>query len=137
MKLCKMCSTEYQETGRAQLYCPTCKAAKVEEQRLRKKEYAERKRRERGAKVGRGAPAGAAHPNYRHGWYVAQTQARELLERRRCCERCGINLIGVTKWQWCMRHKDHNHANHDESNLELLCKRCHQMEHNCTGNLKV
>lgn len=137
MKLCKMCTTEYQETGPAQRYCPHCQVVRAAEVKLQRKAYAERKRRARGAKVGRGAPAGAAHPNYKHGWYVAQTQARQILEERRECERCSTNLIGVSKWHWVMHHRDHNHANHAEENLELLCKSCHQMEHNCINNLKV
>lgn len=137
MKLCKICSTEYQETGRAQLYCPACQAVRAEETRLRRKAYAERKRRERGARVGRGAQAGYLHPNYKHGWYVAQTQSRRIQAERQNCERCGTCLLGLGRWYWVMHHRDHNHANHELSNLELLCKRCHQLEHNCADNLKV
>ena len=136
-KLCSRCEMQYTPTGRAQKYCPACQQVRADEVRQANKERQERKRRERGCKVGRGAPAGEAHPNYKHGFYVAQTQARRILEERQDCERCGKHLLGVSKWHWCMHHKDHNHANHEESNLELLCKRCHQLEHQCIDNLNV
>ena len=53
------------------------------------------------------------------------------------CERCGKDLEDATRWKWCVHHKDHDHSNHELSNLELLCKRCHQLEHSCQDNLKV
>ena len=34
-----------------------------------------------------------------------------------------------------VHHKDHNRKNNVESNFELLCKRCHQVEHECWKNL--
>lgn len=34
-----------------------------------------------------------------------------------------------------MHHKDHNRKNNREENFELLCKRCHQVEHECWKNL--
>ena len=35
--------------------------------------------------------------------------------------------------QWTTHHRDHNHQNNpkDGQNWELLCKRCHQVEHKC------
>lgn len=137
MKICTKCETEYEPRGPAQKYCADCQEIRKIEVRKQRRECAERKRRERGCKVGRGAPRGESHPNYKHGLYVAQTQAPELLARVRYCERCDKDLSEVTKWEWCMHHKDHDHSNHDESNLELLCKRCHQLEHNCIDNLNV
>lgn len=136
-KTCITCETTYTPTSRAQLYCTECKVLRAEEIRLRKKKYAELKRREKGCKVGQGALGADKHPNYKHGLYVSQTQTRRILESRKNCERCGKYLLGLTQWEWCTHHIDHNHANHAESNLELLCKRCHQIEHKCYNNLNV
>lgn len=44
------------------------------------------------------------------------------------CARCGGVAVLV-------HHKDGNRKNSTGTNLEVLCKRCHQLEHNCTGNL--
>ena len=45
------------------------------------------------------------------------------------CTRCqsGKNLL--------VHHKDEDRTNNDLSNLEVLCRRCHQMEHECWKNL--
>lgn len=42
------------------------------------------------------------------------------------CDACRIGLCDVA---WIIHHKDHNHWNHDVSNLVALCRRCHQREH--------
>ena len=129
------CGESFQATGPAGKWCPSCSLLKKEEARVKNKEYAERKRRERGCKIGQGAPRGKAHPNYKHGFYVAQTQSREYREAVRYCERCHIDTLSLSRWHWVMHHKDHNHCNHNESNLELLCKKCHAVEHDVVTNI--
>lgn len=42
------------------------------------------------------------------------------------CERCGF--IGDA-CQLDIHHKDRNHKNNEESNLETLCANCHRLEH--------
>jgi 5-methylcytosine-specific restriction endonuclease McrA len=44
-------------------------------------------------------------------------------------------LLNVNSKQWVVHHRDHNHANNVDSNFELLCKSCHQKEHDCQSNL--
>lgn len=44
------------------------------------------------------------------------------------CERCGSKEFLV------VHHKDRNRSNSDPSNLETLCKSCHQIEHRCWEN---
>lgn len=110
---------------------------KTEEQRKKHREYTAAYRARKGLiknpGVGKGGfpHSGKLHPNYKHGFYVAQTQSRQYKDKVRYCERCGEDLHDATRHKWVMHHKDHNHANHDISNLELLCKRCHQIEHKC------
>jgi len=42
------------------------------------------------------------------------------------CERCGFN-----KYPEILKrhHKDHNHANSDPNNIEVVCPNCHDIEH--------
>ena len=137
MKTCRMCGVTFENQAPAELYCDDCKIVRAGEQRQKRKEYAERKRREAGCKVGRGALPGAQHPNYKHGGYVSQTQCAAYRAKVRYCERCGKDLLNAGHYEWVMHHKDHNHSNHEESNLELLCKSCHQVEHRCWENFTV
>lgn len=135
IKTCE-CGTVFNSTGPAGKYCADCKIAVAEVARVAAKDRAERRRRARGCKIGRGAPPGEAHPNYKHGFYVAQTQSQKYREKVRYCERCGIDTWELSRWHWVMHHIDHNHANHSESNLELLCKSCHATEHEVQNNFQ-
>lgn len=58
-----------------------------------------------------------------------------IKEERRFCERCGKDLKGVGRYLWAVHHKDHNHYNNILENFELLCKGCHQKEHQCAREL--
>lgn len=49
----------------------------------------------------------------------------------RVCESCKVTIDFTKNNSWVIHHKDHNHSNHDLSNLQLLCKRCHQIDHKC------
>lgn len=136
-KVCITCGCSFIGTGPAARYCPEHQ----EQNRLRVlREQRERVARVRASTgqikkpgVGKGGNPHKKeqHPSYRHGFYVAQRQSAEVKARQRYCERCSTDLLNVSRWQWCVHHKDHNHCNHDDTNLELLCKRCHQIEHEC------
>ena len=54
-------------------------------------------------------------------------------DKIRFCERCNKDLKNATHYLWVMHHIDRNKTNNplDSSNWELLCKRCHQIEHEC------
>lgn len=79
----------------------------------------------------RGMKRGVLHWNYKDGSYTYETFRKEIKESKRFCERCSEDLNTATKGMWCVHHKDHDHFNNEMSNLELLCKRCHQIEHEC------
>jgi hypothetical protein len=84
--------------------------------------------------VGSGSTTGKGELNlmYKHGNCVFDRWAREKLqELNNNCERCG-KIIDVSKRGfWAGHHKDHNSSNNIKENLEILCKRCHQVEHKC------
>lgn len=136
-KICTTCGCSFIGTGPAARYCPEHQ----EQNRLRvMKQQRERVARDRAASgqiakpgVGKGGNPyyKEQHPSYKHGFYVAQRQSAEVKKRVRYCERCHTDLLLATHYFWTVHHKDHNHSNHSEDNLELLCKRCHQIEHKC------
>ena len=127
-KVCSCCGVSYTPTGPAARYCAECAATK-------RKEAVTRQVRKRAKMpgVGKGGHPhrGEAHPLFKHGRYTYETIRREIRAERRCCERCSINLENATHYNWVIHHKDHNQYNYALSNLELLCKRCHQIEHEC------
>lgn len=135
-KQCKICGCDFIGTGPAAMYCDVHKAERAEHWKKYNREQVARVRAANGKiqkpGVGKGGNPNLLkkNPNYKHGFYVAERQRREI-KQRGFCERCGKDLRNADRWSWCVHHKDHNHCNHDYDNLELLCKRCHQIEHDC------
>lgn len=79
----------------------------------------------------RGAKRGEQHPLFKHGRYTYETIRREIKAEVRLCEGCGKDLSDATHYLWVIHHKDHDKSNYRRDNLQLLCKRCHQIEHKC------
>jgi len=72
------------------------------------------------------------NPYYKHGQCVFRRWAKEKLQALSyCCERCGTFIDVSKRGSWAGHHKDHNRQNNIKDNLEVLCKRCHQIEHEC------
>lgn len=55
--------------------------------------------------------------------------------RRVCFEAHGDVCKRCSSPATLVHHRDGNRSNSEVGNLEPLCKRCHQIEHNCAGNL--
>ena len=69
---------------------------------------------------------------YTDGRCVFRRWAKERLKALSyCCERCGNKIDVSVRGTWAGHHKDHNRLNNTKDNLEVLCKRCHQIEHEC------
>lgn len=131
-KHCVKCNTEYQPTGRAAKFCPDCaKVAKKEAQKRGRDNF----NRKKGCKVGVGSGGltGSGKENfaYKHGRCTFRRWAKERKESLGQCERCKVDLKDATHYQWVGHHRDHDPTNNVLENLELLCKRCHQLEHEC------
>ena len=131
--ICQGCGNEFDKTGRNQTRCGPCgKSA----QKAAIRAWAVRT----GAYTGTGSGAhntpGERHPQWNGGERkFSQVLAPAYFQRVRYCERCGEDLKDASPHMRCVHHKDHNRKNNDESNFELLCKRCHQVEHKCWLNL--
>lgn len=135
--VCIDCQQTYLRTGPAQKRCTPCAAIKQRERvRLANQDL----RRRQGKSVGTGSGAhntpGALHPQWKGGESkFVNVLAPSYYKKVRYCEQCGKDLIDAAPEFRAVHHKDHNRKNNVESNFELLCKRCHQVEHKCWKNL--
>ncbi len=131
-KTCQACGVEYLPAGCAQKYCTDCGPAIAA---AAKRRGIDAYRRRKGVLVGIGSGhaqgAGAAHHSYRNG--ISAFKAFSAIARYvvRYCQRCGKDLLTAGRGQWATHHRDHDRTNNVETNFELLCKPCHQLEHEC------
>ncbi len=129
MPNCITCSKSFVRTGRNHKYCAECARDRCKESI---KAWAYKTGRLNG--TGSGSTTGIAENNhmFKHGRCVFRRWAKERLKKLGyCCERCGSKIDATTRGNWAGHHKDHNHTNNIIENLEVLCKRCHQIEHKC------
>lgn len=131
-KLCKNCSTEITPTGSAQLYCPSCAdIVRRESARLRAKIYRAAKGKKVGVGKGGANSSFTEDSQYKNGRGFFQKNRNRIRLERRYCSKCSKDLLDASRYMWVIHHIDHNRLNNDPSNWALLCKRCHQIEHNC------
>ena len=135
IKACRNCNKDYKTKGPASLYCNAC-AISVGKEKLKLSRIKSELKRGTLVGIGSGNYFGkynTKHPSYKNGisWYrdIAKNKSQDA------CSRCAINLDFSNQYMWCVHHIDHNRNNNSPDNLELLCKRCHQLEHNCIDNL--
>lgn len=132
-KPCSMCNVVFTPTGQNQKRCAFCRYPYWEtgEGKLRQQESArrfwknkaEREGRKYGVGSGNAFGRGPDHSVYKDGIGIFQRFRKDK------CERCAsIKFL-------CVHHKDQNRHNNVLENLETLCKRCHQLEHNCIAAL--
>ena len=132
-KQCTICNKTYTPTGRCSKYCTECREVEYKKiQEVSQKKYLIKK----GVKVGVGSGGltGSGKDNfyYKNGiGCVFHKLRKQIKDERRYCERCSKDLKDATRHHWCMHHKDHDRTNNVIENFELLCKRCHQIEHDC------
>lgn len=134
-KICCACGKEYQPSGSCSKYCSDA-CYLVGSYDLRKKnQWAYRERQGRQVGIGSGGTTGFGKDNhmYKHGRGVHGRLRFKIKQERRYCAHCQKDLLYTTHYQWVVHHKDHDKFNNpeDESNWVLLCKRCHQIEHQC------
>lgn len=132
-KSCTICNNLYQPTGRCSKYCTSCREIQYKNiQKIAGDKYRLAKGCHVG--VGSGGLTGSGKDNfyYKNGIACVFAKMRKTIkEERRYCERCNKDLLTATRHHWCLHHKDHDRTNNVIENFELLCKRCHQIEHEC------
>ena len=134
-KNCSVCGNPYTPSGRCSKYCPECKIIYLKRKAAdRQQAYRVKNGLIKNPGVGSGNAQGRGrdHHSYTTGLGCDfQDRRRQVKDERRYCERCDADLLTATRYQWCIHHRDHDRTNNVDSNFELLCKRCHQIEHDC------
>jgi len=131
-KNCTECNTEYTPTGRCSKYCPICKpvmSKQVGNAAVKRWALANGKLNGKGS--GSNTGKGKDNHMYTYGLSLFKQFAQERKDTVGLCETCGKDIKDATHYQWVGHHIDHDRKNNDISNLSLMCKRCHQIEHKC------
>lgn len=134
VRQCELCSATYTPTGPAARFCPSCS---LQRKRERDRQGTARYRKKYGLIKNPGVGKGGANQRgpedtqFKTGIAYFMKSRRRIKEERRYCERCGKDLIDATRYEWVIHHRDHDRTNNVDENFELLCKRCHQLEHEC------
>lgn len=129
-KHCTECNSLFQPTGSCAKYCPVCApVTRLKVARAAVKNWAIKKGIFTGE--GSGSKFGIEANNYVHGRGTFLRWAKERKTSVGLCENCGKNIKEATHYEWVGHHKDHNPQNNVIENLMLLCKQCHQIEHQC------
>lgn len=127
-RLCEECTNLYIPTGPAARFCSSCSV-------IKKKESRERERIKRNSGIGSGnSPTnrGTSHPNYKNGIGMYKKIRNLLLAKQgNVCARCETPIDSTKPHSFCGHHKDHDRTNNSQDNIEVICKRCHQIEHEC------
>ncbi len=127
-KKCLMCNSEFEVTGSNTKYCKDCR-------KIRAKEAVKAAMFKSGVLNGKGSGSttgrGKDNHMFKHGKLTFKRWARERKALIGLCEHCGKDIKNATWHEWVGHHKDHNKENNVIDNLVLLCKRCHQIEHEC------
>jgi hypothetical protein len=119
-KPCSECGKEFTPTGANCKRCPPCRR-KYDLEYHRKRWHTNYQKKGRNQKGNNNnAWKGGSSPGY------YRTLALKYYGNR--CLRCGADAVLV-------HHKDGNRKNSNLENLEVLCKRCHQLDHHCAENL--
>lgn len=122
IKECKACHTMYQSTGPAAKFCKECSDIRWTWSTLRCNfSYSHR-----GLPVwvGSGAHEGECHSQKYRKWFLSDIHNKQVGR----CNRCDTEL---DKPNMLLHHIDHDRENNTLDNFEGLCKRCHQIEHEC------
>lgn len=133
-KICEMCSESYTPTGSCSKVCEKCRPeARRALARKGTQDYRIRHGLVEKPGVGKGGNVkhGKEHHSYKTGIGKFHQDTHRIRAERKCCERCEKDLMEVGRYEWCVHHIDHDRTNNVDENYELLCKRCHQIEHDC------
>lgn len=138
-RVCIDCNGLYTPTGPAAKRCPVCaKAVRLANARRNTQRHRIKNGLVQKPGVGKGGNQKYSkdNPQYKNGSRFFQNNRNRIHDEVRYCERCGKDLKYVGSEYWCIHHRDHNRDNNTRDNFELLCKSCHQIEHECIRALQ-
>lgn len=116
-KNCFMCDEMFQPTGGCSKVCEKCRPEWV---RQRAKQYHKQHYIQKGNYKWE-MPKGKDSPSYKTGIGSFVRVAFNNYPNK--CNRC------MSEKNLCVHHKDRDRHNNEVSNLEIMCKSCHQKEH--------
>ena len=128
------CSNTYTPTGPAAKFCKECSIARAKASALRRSYKHKLKNnliKKPGVGKGGNNSSGSDDDQYKNGIGYFMKIRGVIRQTRRYCERCGKDLLNASRYEWAVHHRDHDRTNNSDSNFELLCKKCHQIEHDC------
>lgn len=128
MPNCISCNKPFTKTGKNHKRCTSCNL----EHKLNYSRIYYETHKTPG--LGSGSTTGIAEQNhmFKHGRCVFRRWAKERLKQLDyCCEKCGTTIDVSARGNWAGHHIDHNSHNNTIDNLVVLCKKCHQVEHEC------
>ncbi len=134
---CCYCKCTFDPTGPAQKMCSNCR---VHIKSINSQVVLDMARFEKFGTydtIGKGqnSPSGKDSVHYTDGIGLFHKYLSPAVKTRRYCDICGKDLKDAGRYEWCAHHKDFERGHNTIDNIQLLCKRCHQMVHNCIGNL--
>lgn len=126
-KACTACHIMYQPKGNSSKFCLDCSEFRAT---AMVKYHSTTRRVKAGRNVGVGSGGANAHTaeNVTIGTYRRVFLTRLYLLQRGTCYDCKDPFPESVL---LVHHKDHNRHNNVMGNLQLVCKRCHQIEHEC------
>ena len=112
-RFCEYCTEEFQPQGSAKIsrFCSDSCSHKF---RWHTKYYKKKGYKQKGE----------SNNNWKGGIRYTYYRALAFEEHGKTCSRCGDE-------GYLVHHKDRDRYNNKPENLEVLCKRCHQIEHKC------
>ena len=135
---CQYCGCSIKPTGPNQKNCKSCLKKITNLDRQVSADMDRYKKFGTYDRIGQGGAQGSGKysPFWRGEKILLSKSKNKIRSERVFCNRCGKNLLEASRWLWCIHHIDRDKTNQDPSNLELLCKRCHQLEHDCISHLE-
>lgn len=119
-KSCDTCHKPFIPTGANCKRCPACR-------RIRHVEYCKERWHSTYIKKGYNQK-GSSNNAWKGGSSPAYYRRKATEEYGTMCVRCSAPAVLV-------HHKNGNKRDSSAQNLEVLCKRCHQLQHTCANNL--
>jgi len=132
-RVCVYCKKEYKPTGPAQKNCNRCRHHLKNVSGQMYRDIERLKKFGTYERIGQGMTnkKGPLHPQYKTGIAYFHKVLSPAVKSRRFCERCGKDLQDLFQHGWAAHHKDWDKTNNVIDNIELLCSRCHLVEHKC------
>ena len=137
MKKCVECGNSFKPKTSSKTCTEKCRK---EQARRYQRGYIMQRRKEAGKLTGIGSGnhptnRGETAPNYSTGISFFHKYKKEIMGKSPFCARCSKELFVDKPYERCLHHKDHDRTNNIPENYELLCKSCHQKEHDSHKHL--